>query len=477
MTSGNYNLFNIFDFSTEPEKVAIIDYDSNACYTYQNLENFINSAARFLKDQKIQKNQRVALVSANSSRLIFLYLAILKIGATAVFINKKYPTSILLNIIEDSRPEIILLDKFLKFSNVKSFLIDEVFLNTIECKNIDVEKIENDQAAIIMYTSGSSGLPKGVILTHKNHSWIIKKRAKEKNQSIKNILLTTPLYHMTALSNLEISLASNSTVMVMKEFFVNSFFDIMQQHHVDQISSVPAVMAMIVKSNNKIYKNIKSIILGSSPISPSLYKKIKEVFPSAYIKIAYGLTEVGPGLFDKHPDGVRVPDLSVGYPIKGIQYRIVDGILQIKSPSMMKSYTNKCSNNVTEDGFFITNDLFEVDENGFYYFKGRSDDMFVCGGYNIFPKKIENILESYNDIDQAAVIPVQDEIKGHKPYAFVVSKSEITDDTLLFLKKHLPPVEIPRKIWRIDSIPVNNSNKIDKIYLIRQANVFLKNEK
>lgn len=477
MTSENYNLFNILDFSSDPEKVAIIDYDRNTCHSYQNLENFINSAARFLKDQKIQKNQRVALISSNSSHLIVLYLAILKIGATAVFINKKYPTDILLNIIKDSRPEIILSDKFLEFSNVKSFLIDEVFLNNIECKNVDVEEIENDQAAIIMYTSGSSGSPKGVILTHKNHSWIIKKRAKEKNQSIKNILLTSPLYHMTALSNLEISLASNSTVIIMKEFLVDSFFDIMQQHHVDQISSVPAVMAMIVKSNNKIYKNIKSIILGSSPISTSLYKKIKEVFPSAYIKIAYGITEVGPGLFDRHPNGIQVPDASVGYPIEGIEYRIVDGILQIKSPSMMKSYTNKCSNNVTEDGFFITNDLFEVDKNGFYYFKGRADDMFVCGGYNIFPKKIENILESYNDIDQAVVIPIEDEIKGHKPYAFVVSKSQITDDIFLFLKKHLPPVEIPRKIWRIDSIPVNNSNKIDKSYLIRQADAFLKNEK
>jgi len=475
--SNNFNLFNLIDFKSNPNGIAIVDSDKEIFYRYSDLEDFVNRAAFFLKQHGVRKNQKIVLISSNTPFLVFLYLAILKIGAVAVFVNKKYPQDILLKIIDDCQPFLIFIDSSV-FLNIESFLIENIFLNSIKYLDSEIENIDEDQVAIIMYTSGSTGMPKGVMLTHKNHSWIIKKRVKEKNRVIKRILITSPLYHMTALSNLEISLFSGCTTLLMNEFSVEKFFKSIEKYQVDQISTVPAIIAMIIKfNNNKVFLGIRSIIMGSSPVSQSLYKQIKETFPNAYLKISYGITEVGPGLFDKHPAGISTPETSVGYPIDGIDYRLVDGVLQIKSPTMMKSYTKKLYNHLTDDGFFITNDLFEVDKNGFYYFRGRADDMFVCGGYNIYPKKIENLLESYEGIEQAVVISVKDDIKGHKPYAFVISNLEINNSIFNYLKTHLLPSEIPRKIWKTDSIPLNSSNKIDKNYLTTQANLFLKNEK
>jgi acyl-coenzyme A synthetase/AMP-(fatty) acid ligase len=181
----------------------------------------------------------------------------------------------------------------------------------------------------------------------------------------------------------------------------------------------------------------------------------------------YGITEVSPGMFGKHPT-LPTPDMSVGYPTPGIDYRIVDGILQVRSPAMFLKYNNVTLNNVTEDGYFITNDLFEVDKDGFYFFLGRADDMFVCGGNNVYPRQIENVLEEHPFVQSAAVIGIEDDDKGMKPYAFVVSN--LAEDALKeYVLKFLPPSHCPRKIWTMDTMPLNSVNKIDKALLKEKA--------
>ena len=148
---------------------------------------------------------------------------------------------------------------------------------------------------------------------------------------------------------------------------------------------------------------------------------------------AYGTTEAGPVVFGPHPKGLPQPELSVGYPHPQVALRLVDGdnrdaeegVLEMKCPALMNGYHNRpdVAAPITADGFYVTGDVFRRDAEGFHYFVGRTDDMFVSGGENIYPADVERMLERHPDIAQAAVVPVDDEIKGQKPVAFVVAKA------------------------------------------------------
>ena len=158
------------------------------------------------------------------------------------------------------------------------------------------------------------------------------------------------------------------------------------------------------------------------------------MFPKAAISNGYGTTEAGPVVFGPHPKGIPQPELSTGYPHpevaaapgarrQGRRRRRRGGALEMKCGALMTHYhklPEATAKAMTPDGYYRTSDVFRRDENGFFYFVGRVDDMFVCGGENIYPGEVEKMLERHPGIHQAAVIPVPDELKGHKPIAFVV---------------------------------------------------------
>ena len=155
--------------------------------------------------------------------------------------------------------------------------------------------------------------------------------------------------------------------------------------------------------------------------------------PRPSVTNAYGTTEAGPVVFGPHPKGLPQPDMSVGYPHPQVTLRLVDGdnrdaeqgMLEMKCPAMMNGYHNRPDVRppFTTDGFYVTGDVFRRDADGFHYFVGRTDDMFVSGGENIYPADVERMLERHPDIAQAAVVPIEDEIKGQKPVAFVIRKA------------------------------------------------------
>ena len=191
-------------------------------------------------------------------------------------------------------------------------------------------------------------------------------------------------------------------------------------------------------------------------------------------------------VFGPHPRGLVQPELSVGYPHPAVSLRLVDGdkldaeqgVLQMKSPAVMLGYHKgelrqpPLQRPFTADGYYITGDVFRRDENGFHFFVGRVDDMFVSGGENIYPGEVEKLLETHPAVRQAAVVPVEDEIKGHKPAAFVIRRpgAEVSAEAI---KAHAlangPAYQHPRWIWFVDALPLATTNKIDRGALIAQA--------
>ena len=468
------NLGDLIDTTKDLNKVAVI-YE-NTSYTYKQLDTLINSISAGLVARGIQQGDRIAIVASNSVNFIATYLGILKIGAVAVLINCKLPSIQLDYIFNDSNPKLIFTDKELTTAlPVVHFDAIDKFLSNDIVPTVDPDETD---PAFMLYTSGSTSFPKGVIVPHK-HKWLVDLRTIGGRAHLGRTLVSAPCYHMNGLYNAELSIAGYGTLILMPQFDVASSLELIKRYKVNVLSGVPPMLAMMLdKSQSPKKEDLESVAvirMSSAPVSQNLYNKIKEYFPTAELFVAYGITEVGPGVFGKHPDGVVTPELSVGYPLEGIDYRLVDGVLQVRSPAMMLKYNSGSTDAFTEDGYFITNDIFKVDQEGFYYFVGRADDMFVSGGNNIYPRQIEEVIETHPAVVSSAVFGVEDPLKGTKPYAFAVLDSKITEEELIaYLRTQLAPSHIPRRIWLIDQMPMIGSNKIDKSELKERALILIR---
>jgi long-chain acyl-CoA synthetase len=227
---------------------------------------------------------------------------------------------------------------------------------------------------------------------------------------------------------------------------------------------------------------VEFVRMGSAPVTQSLMQALHAALPRAAVTNAYGTTEAGPVVFGPHPNGLPQPELSVGYPHSAIKLRLVDGdnraadqgVLEMKCPAVMLGYHNRpdVPSPITADGFYVTGDVFRRDRNGFHYFIGRTDDMFVSGGENIYPTDVERMLERHPDIAEAAIVPVDDEIKGQKPVAFVVPAPGRTlneAEVKRFALANAPAYAHPRFVWILDRLPLASTNKIDRSALRRMA--------
>jgi acyl-CoA synthetase (AMP-forming)/AMP-acid ligase II len=231
---------------------------------------------------------------------------------------------------------------------------------------------------------------------------------------------------------------------------------------------------------NHDYSAVRLCTMGGAPASDVLIDSVGETFKQAEIVTIYGTTETSASLFGPHPEGKERPRHSVGWPVKGNEFKLMDGesedfgTLYVKGPGLMNGYYN----NPTEmarrlkDGFFDTGDVLRRDAEGWYYFVGRADDMFVCSGNNIYPGDVELMLERHDDIDQAIVVPVPDEIKHRIPYAFIVKRVGSGLDEKAVQKYALdnaPPYQYPRRVVFVDALPLNGVGKIDRKVLEARA--------
>lgn len=420
-------------------------------YSIAEINQLSGQVAYSLSKNSIKKYDRVGIQLHNSIEFVISFFAILKLGAVAVLISPEYPVSI--------KNDLIL-------ENQVKFLIDQNSYVLLQSNMIEpITETSFLDPAVILFTSGTTSKIKPIVICH-NHLWTITKLSKLFKWSDVRMLLVNACYHMSGLSYLETAIFGGAKIYLENKFDTVNIIKVIEENDINFLPCVPSMIYMLLDElGGKKIQGVKYIRISSAPVSQSLYYRTKSNFPNAKIDIIYGSTEGGPSLFGKHPH-LATPDLSVGYPIKGIEYKLINEILFIKSPGMSLML------DLDLEGFYNTKDIFEIDDQGFYYFKGRSDNMFTCGGHNIYPSAIEHVLEKHPDIDQAVVVPIEDKIKGSKPYAFVKSKS----NELIIIehcKKYLRNFEIPRKVWRVDKLPLNSLGKIDIQKLKEQALEFL----
>jgi len=483
------NLGDLIGADRDLGKIAIIDLGGETGpreISYARLDAMANGVARALEARGLERGERVAILSANRAEYLAAYYGIMRAGLVAVPINFKFPRQTIHFIIEDCGAKLIFCDSARRADAPDA--LDCVFFGAqgrtgfdafLDPGRFDAIVPAADEPAMLLYTSGSTGIPKGVVLSHQAHLWVVETRLAGEDLSRHRYLIAAPLYHMNALALSKLACAAHATIVLLPQFTARAYIEATQRYACTWLTAVPPMIAMILRDRELLERSdlssVEFIRMGSAPVSASLMAAIRHALPQASITNAYGTTEAGPVVFGPHPQGLPQPELSVGYPHPQVQLRLVDGdnrdadegVLEMKCPAVMLGYHNRpdVPSPLTADGYYVTGDVFRRDPQGFHYFVGRTDDMFVSGGENIYPTDIERMLERHPDIAQACVVPVEDAIKGQKPVAFVVLKPGRTpsdDDIKGFALANAPAYQHPRFVWFVGELPLASTNKIDR---------------
>jgi acyl-CoA synthetase (AMP-forming)/AMP-acid ligase II len=498
MAIGFNNLGDAIAPDAARESLALIDVGDGArgerSYTYADLSRLSGAVARGLLKRGLVRGDRVAILAANRAEYLLTFLGTMQAGLVSVPVNYKLPADTVHYVLADSDARLVVGDAArltLAPASLPSVSFDsdaaDGFASLLDDGPFNPAMVDPAEAAMFLYTSGSTGRPKGVVLSHYSHLWAISQRARRPGPLGRRALVAAPLYHMNGLAMCQTTFAQGDTVVLLPQFTASGYIEAAARHKVAFLTSVPTMIAMVMRERALLARTdlsaVEAVRMGSAPLTQALIDQTRTVFPKALITNGYGTTESGPVVFGPHPRGVKQPELSVGYPHPDVALRLVregrevedEGELEMRCGALMTRYhklpeaTDKA---ITADGYYRTGDVFRRDENGFFFFVGRVDDMFVCGGENIYPGEVEKMLERHPAIDQAAVIPVLDELKGHKPIAFVVRAAGAALDeqaVKAYALANAPAYQHPRRVVFVDELPLAGTNKIDKRALAQRA--------
>lgn len=480
--------------STEhPERAAIVhlvgDGDDPDVLTYADVLAAVRgSAARW--SALVAPGERVALLGANDPEWILAFLGLELVGAVPVPLSRKLPRAGLAHVIADSGSTRVVLgpSDAARAADLEALGVPVVPLPgwrdlVAEPGEPAVHAPSPQDLAMILYTSGSTGHPKGVPLTHASHSWVLDQVATARPEEFR-VVVAAPLFHMNALARVQKAFASGDTVLLLQDYAPALYARAIGDHGAHELSGVPPMFALLAEHAERLdpsrRESVVHVNMASAPAGAALHADMQRLFPRARVTLGYGTTESGPVGFH-FPDGVDVPVGSIGVAHPAVDVRLVDpvthepsgdvGTLQIRTGALFHGYLGVPTTTLTDDGYYHSKDLVRR-ENGFYVVVGREDSVFSCGGENIYPSTVETVLLAHPAVQEAAVVPVPDDVKGAKPVAFVTLEPGANADEQelrAFSLEHLEPNSHPRRVWVIEEMPWTGPHKIDVTTLEARA--------
>lgn len=457
--------------------------------SYREFHEQADGVARGLLARGLQRGDAVGILAGNSAEYLIAYFGIMRAGLVAVPINYKVARATVEHMLADSKVRFVFVDE--QYEGLAGELPrvrmdrSESWREFLEPGPLEPIAMADEEHATILYTSGSTGLPKGVPLTHGGYIWTTSKMLEAAPPIAgKRVLVAAPLYHMNGLVLSKLTAMAGGTAVLMRRFSARGYLEAAAEQRCHMITSVPTMIALAVREPELIatldLSSVEAVLMGSAPATLSLFERAAEIFPNASISNSWGTTESGPVAFGPHPDGMATPMLSLGYPVAHAETKFVDGpddnegVLWVRNKAVMPGYLNRPEDTAkcVRDGWYDTGDVMRRDENGFVFFVGRADDMFVCGGENIYPAEVERLLERHPAVAQAAVVPIVDEIKQFIPVAYIVAKpgaAPAIEEIKQFTLDNGPAYQHPRFIAVLDELPLAGTNKIDRRALNERA--------
>jgi len=479
----------------QPLAPAIVDLrreEEPLQLSHGEFDRRIKAIARGLTNLGLPRGARIAIVSNNRVEYLLACFAILRAGFVCVPINHKLAPETIAFMFADSGIRFSFCDgerAALVPADVPTVDFDaaDAFDRLLDPGPFETVAPGPDDVAMIMYTSGSTGRPKGVPILHSAQAWIMSVREKVTGRAGPYVtLVAAPFFHLNGLGSSMGAIGAGACAVLMPQFDPRRYLLAAARYRVSVVTAVPTMMAMVLREKDLLetldFSSVTRVRVGSAPVTQALLDDLQRVFPNAVLANAYGVSEGGQLVFGPHPSGKPTPPIACGYPLPGVQTRLVDasgrearqGVLLIKSPAVMRGYLNMPEKTleVLHDGWYRTGDIFRVDDDGFHYFVGRADDMFVCGGENIYPGAVEEMLEGHPAVNQACVVPVADELKGMKPVAFVVLKPGARESEASikeYALRHGAAYQHPRMVVFVPELPLSGTKKIDRKALTRTA--------
>ena len=462
--------------------------------TYGDLRDGAGAVARRLAGAGLAaRRARIGLIGLNSAEYLLAYYGIMQAGCCAVPMGWKLTPETVEHVLKDAAVEHVYTDE--KWAGLLEGKVPtELISEAARLQDADrgrgrlnpIADVLAADPATILYTSGSTGFPKGVPLTHGGYIWSLRQVGVNGGRVMRDeaarVLTAAPLSHMNALFLAKTVTAYGATLVLMTSFEARAFLEAAAAHQCSILTAVPTMLALALREYAKPpaldLTGVKSVAMGSAPVTEALFAQVRTLFPRAAVANNWGTTETAPAGFGPHPRGLPRPPLALGHPLPEVEVRLEgggdEGELLVRNGAIMPGYLNRDDETRKRlvDGWYRTGDVMRRDADGFYYFVGRTDDMFVCGGENMYPGEIERLLETHPGVAQAAVVPIADEIKGQIPVAFVVRKAgaAITEDEIkAYALANGPVYQHPRFVRFIDEMPLSAANKIDKTLIRRMA--------
>lgn len=480
-----------------PDAPALIDATTpnHRRITYQEWNGSANRTAHFLAGLGVQKGDRVAVLAKNSTGYLDIWFALGKLGAILQNLNWRLTPAELQTIIEDAAPSVLVYGE--DFQEIVAELRDslpslESFVALEGQSDVPFAEREHypdtfsatevglDDPWVICYTGGTTGTPKGAVLTHGNILWNSVNTVMSWGLDSNDLtVLNSPLFHTGALNVFTAPLVHmGGASIVCRDFNADLFYDLLRDYPITLFFAVPTVFIALQQHSRweqADFSRLKLLISGGAPCPLPVFEKFWA--RGVDFKTGYGLTEAGPNTFWLPKDLVRAKPGAVGYPLFHVDVKIVDsagrecdagelGELLIRGPHVCAGYWNNPAATAAaiRDGWLHTGDLAMRDSDGVYSIVGRSKEMIISGGENIYPAEIESVLAGHPAVAEVAVIGIPDEKWGEVGCACIVpfGESPIESELLAFAATRLAKYKLPRRVVIVAELPKTGAGKIDK---------------
>lgn len=474
-----------------PDQIALKEYESGKTLSYAEWNLYSNAIACHLQSQhKIKKGDRIATLSENCLENLILFGAACKLGFILVPLNYRLSPPEIEYLINDASPSLLFVEtKFQDLLNEKRKK-DTVPIELVTdlSKNQDTEDIRIDSPVthsdpvFILYTSGTTGYPKGALYTHGMMFWnSINTSLRLNITSHSRTINVMPPFHTGGWNVFTTPfLHHGAYTCLLKKFDAKLVLDLLKSEKITLFMGVPTMLKMMteqVEFNKIELPELINIIVGGEPLPIPVIEKWAE--KNVMIRQGYGMTEVGPNLTSLHDRDALRKKGSIGFPNFYVDWRIVSqdsnqqpgtesGELQFRGPIVTPGYWNQpkaTADSFTEDGWFKTGDIIHRDEEGYFYVIDRIKNMFISGGENVYPAELERIILQYPGISEVVIVGIPDSKWGEVGKAFIVSKNkELFDENHFFnfCRAKMAAFKIPKSICLIDAIPKNDTGKIDR---------------
>jgi malonyl-CoA/methylmalonyl-CoA synthetase len=466
------NLNQLFDLSFQgrPHNVAL-EYEGRT-YTFGEIDDRGNRMAALLCNRGLATGDRLCVYLANCLEMIDLFLACVKLGVIFVPVNILYRQREISHILGDAEPQAIVAAEPIPGIDVPVWLVAE--LNVPSRADRPLIHLDGDSPVAIVYTSGTTGTSKGAILTHNNFAanalnlitcWQI--------SDADRFLLALPLFHVHALGNgLHCWLISGCRMRLLSRFEHQKAGDEFLDFRPTLFFGVPTVYVRLLDLDAAVAHEIGSFmrlfVSGSAPLPPQILEEFRARFSHTILE-RYGMSETLMNISNPYV-GERRPG-TVGLPLPGVSARIKEGEVQLRGPNIFAGYWRReeATRAAFDDGWFKTGDMAECSPDGYYTLLGRKSDLIISGGFNIYPREIEEFLEEQEEVAEAAVVGRPDRLRGEVPVAYLVARKPCDAAALeIRCREKFASFKIPRAFIVVEKLPRTALGKIQKHHLTRQ---------